>query len=202
MNDQKDLLASKTTWGVLIALLAPLLSKYFNFTPELQAMLSSDLAQIVGLVLAGWGQLSRKASITSVAGIPLNKPPTTPPVIFIGFLALGMALLVGCAGKPLLTEGTSPAERAAEAITQAEVGLTIAYRAVAEEAARGVLTKAELTDFLGKLDKASGILTKAQALRRDGLFADSIKEALQSKSLLGTVNGLLAERIKQQRPKT
>jgi hypothetical protein len=112
---------------------------------------------------------------------------------------LALLWLAGCAGGPLLTDETTVKARGQEIIAKAEVGLTIAYRSVENEAGMGVLTKAELTEALIKLDNAGIILTKAQQARRNGLFAESLEEALKSEKLLATVQQLLAERIKKQR---
>lgn len=115
------------------------------------------------------------------------------------FVALLALCLTACAGGPLLTSGETLSDRAAETIADVETGLTIAYKAVTDEAKAGIFTKAELTRALEQLDKASAVVSKAQDFRRKGLFAESLKEALQSKQLLGTVQALLVERIKQQR---
>ena len=115
------------------------------------------------------------------------------------FLSLLLVAMTACGGGPLLTSGETLSDRAAETIADVETGLTIAYQALTAEAKVGVLTKAELTKALEQLDKAGQVVSKAQKLRRDGLFADSLKEALQSKQLLGMVQALLAERIKAQR---
>ena len=112
---------------------------------------------------------------------------------------LALLWLAGCAGGPLLTDETTVKARGQEIIAKAEVGLTIAYRAIRDEAGFGVLTRAELTDALAKLDRAGVTLTQAQEARRKGLFAESLEEALKSEKLLATVQQLLAERIKKQR---
>jgi hypothetical protein len=112
---------------------------------------------------------------------------------------LALLLVAGCAGGPLLTDETTVKARGQEIIAKAEVGLIEANRALRDEATAGVLTKAELTAAGEKLDSAGIILTKAQQARRNGLFAESLQEALKSEKLLDTVQQLLAERIKKQR---
>ena len=114
-------------------------------------------------------------------------------------ILLAVLFLAGCGTAPLLTDETTVKARAQEVIAKAEVGLTIAYRAVRDEAKTGVLTKAELTDALAKLDSAGAVLSKAQEARRKGLFVESLEEALKSEKLLNVVEQFLAERIKKQR---
>lgn len=115
------------------------------------------------------------------------------------WLFLTLLLLSACTGGPFLTGESTAKAQAQEVIAKAEIGLTIAYRAVEQEAATGVLTKTELRKSLATLDEAGKALSIAQNLRRQGLFTGSLEEALKSQKLLGTVQALLAERIKSQR---
>jgi hypothetical protein len=74
MQNGKDLFASKTTWGALIPLLMWVLSAVGVPIPDIDEELTAQtLANISGGLLFLWGQLTRKAPITTVAGVPLPK---------------------------------------------------------------------------------------------------------------------------------
>lgn len=69
---QKDLLTSKTTWGLLIMILTPFLAKY-GLTAGDVTEIVNIAGQAIGGVLAFYGRLKAKDAIGSVAGIPIKK---------------------------------------------------------------------------------------------------------------------------------
>lgn len=68
----KDLLQSKTTYGILIMLLTPVLAKY-----GLDAGMVSDLVGIlgggIGALMGLYGRYKAQDAISTIAGIPLKK---------------------------------------------------------------------------------------------------------------------------------
>jgi hypothetical protein len=68
----KDFFASKTTWGMVIALVGPLLSRYFDIAPEGYAALTDSITTVVGGVMFLWGQFARKGEIVSIAGVKVK----------------------------------------------------------------------------------------------------------------------------------
>lgn len=67
----KDFFASKTTWGAVALLIAPLL-RAFGVEYQEQ-MLVDALTTIAGLAVVVWGQFTRTKEITSVAGVEVKK---------------------------------------------------------------------------------------------------------------------------------
>lgn len=71
-SNGKDLFASKATWGVLIPIITRLLSAIGITIPDINEDLASQtIADVVGGLVFLWGQLTRKAPITTVAGMPV-----------------------------------------------------------------------------------------------------------------------------------
>lgn len=68
--ENKDFLQSKSTWGAIILLLAPLLS---NFGIDIdQGAVTETITGIVGGIVFIWGQLTRKTKINSIIGIKVK----------------------------------------------------------------------------------------------------------------------------------
>lgn len=66
----KDFFASKATWGAIVMLVAPAL-RAFGVEFDQQAV-ADAITTVAGLVLFLIGQFSRKAEITSVAGVKVK----------------------------------------------------------------------------------------------------------------------------------
>ena len=64
----KDFFASKTTWGMLLISLQPVLA-HFGLTLPLTDDVVTNFIQGAGSAMFIWGQLSRNATINTVAGV-------------------------------------------------------------------------------------------------------------------------------------
>ena len=71
MNDTKDFFQSKTTWGAVFVILAPILNQ-FGITIENQEALTQAIITLVGFGMVVWGQLTRKSEINSIAGVKVK----------------------------------------------------------------------------------------------------------------------------------
>lgn len=69
--ETKDFFQSKSTWGALFVLLAPLLNQ-FGITIENQEALTQGIITVVGFGMVVWGQLTRKTEINSIAGVKVK----------------------------------------------------------------------------------------------------------------------------------
>lgn len=112
---------------------------------------------------------------------------------------LVLLAVVGCAQQPLLTDGTSVADRARETLARVEAGRVLAYKHIYAEASTGVFSQGELRGALENLDEAGKYIDRAHTYRRAGAFDKALSEAVKSEALLTSVQSLLAERIKKQR---
>lgn len=72
-HDEKDLLASSTTWGVIVAVVVAPLLRQFGIEIGDQTVAADVLAQIAGGALALFGNFKRSQRIGSVAGIRLKR---------------------------------------------------------------------------------------------------------------------------------
>jgi len=70
MKDEKDLLQSKITWGVLVPLLV-MIAKQFGLDLGEEQGWVDGLSMLAGALLILWGQISRVKRIGSVAGVKL-----------------------------------------------------------------------------------------------------------------------------------
>jgi hypothetical protein len=70
--ESKDLLVSKTTIGVLIAVLGPILVHY-GLPPEMAGEIVNLGISVVGGLIALYGNLTRSTKIGSVAGIKIGE---------------------------------------------------------------------------------------------------------------------------------
>lgn len=63
--ETKSLLQSKTTWGVLLMILSPLLTKWagIDLSAETQGAITEDVLLTVGGLLAIWGRISASTKI-------------------------------------------------------------------------------------------------------------------------------------------
>lgn len=74
----KDLLLSKTFWGIVVALLGSLLARYGWTIENPETVVNHILSvldlilQLVGFVVAIWGNIIRKEKITRVMGVRLK----------------------------------------------------------------------------------------------------------------------------------
>lgn len=68
-SETKDLLASKSFWG-LIVLVASLVAKRYGITLD-ETGLITDLTIVAGLILNVYGRTTANAAIATVAGLPL-----------------------------------------------------------------------------------------------------------------------------------
>ena len=68
----KDFFMSKTTWGMVVTLLGPMLTRYFGIAPEGQEALVDAVTTLVGVAVFLWGQFARKGEIVSVVGIKVK----------------------------------------------------------------------------------------------------------------------------------
>lgn len=71
MNDDKDFFQSKTTWGAMFVIAAPILNQ-FGITIENQEALIQAIITLVGFGIFVWGQLTRKSEIKSIAGVKVK----------------------------------------------------------------------------------------------------------------------------------
>lgn len=149
MEGNKDLFASKTTWGVLLAIVGPLLVKYFGIDPDLDA-LAASLAEATGLALALWGQLTRKKAIATVAGLPLKATPK-----LLAFL-VPVLFMIGCA---------TPAPRGAQDyVNEGNILLTAIADTVTANVRAGTMTLAERDAIMRDWHKYAGDMRDAQSL--------------------------------------
>jgi len=68
----KDFFASKTTWGMIVALFGPILNQYFGISPEGHGALVDAIVSAIGGVVFVWGQFTRKTEITTVASVKVK----------------------------------------------------------------------------------------------------------------------------------
>lgn len=68
----KDLLSSKSTWGVIIALVLVPLAQQIGVDLGDYDALAQTLAEITGGILFLVGQFTRKTTINSVAGVKIK----------------------------------------------------------------------------------------------------------------------------------
>ena len=74
-QEGKDLFQSKTTWGILIAVADQVLQQFGIQLSDLVdiGQITNSIPEMVGIILAIYGNLTRKAPITSVAGKSINQ---------------------------------------------------------------------------------------------------------------------------------
>lgn len=94
----KDLFASRRFWGVVVAVLGPILNQYFGIAGADLEGLTNTIVVLAGALISLWGYVSRRKRITSVAGVPMTQ--TTKLVI----LVLPLLVLYGCATPAKTTE--------------------------------------------------------------------------------------------------
>lgn len=68
--DNKDFLQSKSTWGAIVLLLAPLLNIFGIDIDE--GAVTEAVTVVVGGLIFVWGQLTRSTKINSIAGIKVT----------------------------------------------------------------------------------------------------------------------------------
>ena len=76
MQDEsgKDLLLSRTTWGLIFVFVAPMLQKH-GVTFADQSQFVDTALLLIGVALAVWGQVKRSKRITSIFWFyKVNKP--------------------------------------------------------------------------------------------------------------------------------
>lgn len=71
MENGKDFFASRVTWGAVVTLIAPLL-RMMGVEYDAQVLVDA-LTTLAGAGLVVWGNIKRKAEITSVAGVEVKK---------------------------------------------------------------------------------------------------------------------------------
>jgi hypothetical protein len=199
----KDLFMSKTTWGIILTLLSPLFGK-IGLSPDLDA-LASTLAELVGIGIALWGQLTRKTEITSIAGVAVkDAPKLILPLLVLGALmATGVACspMVRIVPEPLTT--ASPTEKAItdaqEIVAQSTKAVIRAQRAIDKETGAGVLTKAELKAASKKVDSALSLLEEANSYLKDGNIAKALSQADGVDALASVAENELAKRLAERR---
>jgi uncharacterized membrane protein len=69
MDEGKDLLTSKTTWGALLLAAQPILSQ-FGIDIDVDTI-TTAIVNVAGIALFVWGQISRSKKIVSVGGVKL-----------------------------------------------------------------------------------------------------------------------------------
>ncbi|MEW6330220.1 MAG: hypothetical protein AB1560_02035 [Pseudomonadota bacterium] len=204
MNDEKDLLASKVTWGVLVPIIV-MIGKQLGFDLGEQQPWVDGLSMLVGGLLILWGRVKAVKRIGSVAGLPIN-PGGTPPTLVVVMLLAAMLSLGGCAAPaPIIdsTTATTPAEKAKlqamEAVAQSEKALTQAWAALGEQARNGVLFKSEVQAIEAQLDKAGTVLDEAHAALKNGLWDLASGKAGESGTLTDTIHAQLGKYLKERR---
>lgn len=70
-SDQKDLLQSKTFWGLVISGVAALCAQ-FGITVD-QATWVNDAVVLAGLIMSAYGRIVAQKPVTSVAGLTTKK---------------------------------------------------------------------------------------------------------------------------------
>lgn len=71
--DGKDLLTSRRFWGIVVAALGPLISRWFGIAPEGLEEVVDAAVVMAGAAVTIWGVLKRSKPITSIAGISRKK---------------------------------------------------------------------------------------------------------------------------------
>jgi len=71
--DSKSILTSKTIWGLLIAVVAPLLAKH-GISIDAGGF-ADDLVQVVGLLIALWGRVTARGPLVQ----PASQGPDVSP---------------------------------------------------------------------------------------------------------------------------
>lgn len=199
----KDLFMSKTTWGIILTLLSPLFGK-IGLSPDLDA-LASTLAEVVGIGIALWGQLTRKTEITSIAGVAVKDAPK----LIIPILVLGALMATGVACNPMVRivpeslTTASPTEKAItdaqEIVAQSTKAVIRAQRAIDKETGAGVLTKAELKAASKKVDSALSLLEEANSYLKGGNVAKALSQADGVDALASVAENELAKRLAERR---
>ena len=72
----KDFFQSKTSWGMILIALQPVLAHYGLTLPITDDVVNSFI-QGAGTLLFVWGQLSRSTAINTVAGVAVVPAPKT-----------------------------------------------------------------------------------------------------------------------------
>jgi hypothetical protein len=204
MQDEKDLLASKVTWGVLVPIIV-MFAKQLGFDLGEQQPWVDGLSMFVGGLLILWGRIKAVKRIGSVAGMSINTSGT-PPTLIVVMLLAAMLSLGGCvAPQPIISPetATTPAERAKlqamEAVAQSEKALMQAWVALGEQARNGVLFKLEVQAIEAQLDKAGAILDEADAALKNGLWDLATGKAGESGTLTDTIHAQLGKYLKERR---
>lgn len=90
----KDLFASRRFWGILIAALGPVLTRYFGIAPEGFEGLTDAVVMTVGGLITVYGYVKRTQPITSVAGVVMRDAPK------LVVLVLPLLLVIACSTVP------------------------------------------------------------------------------------------------------
>jgi len=75
MENQKDLLQSKVTWGVIIAIVTQVLQQ-FGITLDQYldvGQLTNAIPDAISAILILYGNITRKHTIGSIAGVTISK---------------------------------------------------------------------------------------------------------------------------------
>lgn len=186
----KDFFASKTTWGMIVALFGPVLNQYFGIAPDGQEMLVNAIVEVIGGVLFLWGQFTRKAEITTVAGVKISKPgagtiKAIAPFLLVALFALGGP--TGCAGMGAMAVPQTPAQQIAYA-KATHTGLVNMTATLTET---GQLTWVDAIGVREKLKTADATLALARSLVKQGIPADGLAQLEMAQKLLIELNNYL-----------
>jgi hypothetical protein len=175
----KDLLSSKTTWGAILTVVGPLLTRYFHLSPEGFDGMAEALAALGGAALVVWGRLKADQPITSVATMPLNQ--STLKSIAIAMIAITM---IGC-------QSFQAPRTPQDAVNQANIVITATAKTVADNVRAGVMTIAERDVAVAELRKYAVTVHDAQLLIATGHELDAANEV----KLLNTALLALQKRV-------